>query len=52
MVDSTFLVLPIDEESRFEFEREYVRFLEERKREKRARDATLQPVDFASFYLD
>jgi len=52
MADTTFPVLPIDEESRIEFEREYIRFLAEREKEKRARNAMLQTVNLASFYLD
>ncbi len=44
--------IEIDEESRLEFEREYILFLEERKQEKRARDALFQVVDFSGFHLD
>ena len=45
-------IQPIDEEARHQFERAYVRFLEDRERKRRIRDSTLQSVEIGSFRLD
>ena len=48
----TFEALLIEEEARLRFERAYAHLLGEREQEKRARDATLQSIELASFRLD